>query len=542
VVSFLIPVAASGLLALWWNWLRYGNIFETGYVATETFSNDLLSGLYGLTVGPARGFVWYNPVLLLALPGAVLFWRRHRRILLLTVLLTVLYFVLYALWYMWHGGYSWGPRFLVPVVPFVSLVAGAGWGLLVTQRRLGIAGIVGAGVLTAWSVAVQWLGLLVPFSLVQDSLAANVQPLFAPQTFTELRYSPLLLQWQFITPQHIHFAWWQAGAAQNTVNWLAVAMPLVGVLAGLVLLVQLLRSLQPDDRDDRTRNWLYGAALFAITVAVLTYAQATLGNAEIDAATARIAAGERRGDAVLNLRPDQSQALANNYRGNLPVYGFFNRDNLAEDETAWLQRLRARYNRLWVLPDGTSPERSGWERALRGDDFLLINDRVSGAGNQRLGLFALSPAQDLVEAGLGTVFGDPAAPPPVTEANGWFRLDGYAVTAETRPGDAILLTLAWQSLAAVEENYQVFVHLLDDRGNKIAQADGQPVQWLRPTSTWQRGERIADRYGLLLPQTLPSGEYVIAVGLYHPVTGQRLPVSAGPSSFAIELGPVLVRQ
>jgi hypothetical protein len=381
----------------------------------------------------------------------------------------------------------------------------------------------------------------VPFALVQEWLASNVQPLFAAQTFTELRYSPLLLQWQFLTPQNIHFAWWQAGEMHDSINWLSVAMPLTGVLAGLILLVQLVRSRQPDDREDRTRNWLYGAALAAITVAVLTYAQATLGNATVDAANQRIAAGERRGDAVVNLRPDQSQAFANSYRGNLPVYGFFNSDSLAPGQAAWLERLRQRYERLWVLPDDRLPEQSGWERALRGSDFLLANDRVSGEGNQRLALFALTPAQELVEAGLGTVFGDPAAPPPVTESNGWIRLDGYAVTAETRPGEAILLTLLWQDLAAVDENYQVFVHLLDDQGNKIAQADGQPVQWLRPTSTWQPGERIADRYGLLLPDTLPGGEYSIAVGLYHPLTGQRLPVSAGPSSYAIDLGPILVR-
>ena len=542
VVSFLIPVVASGLVALWWNWTRYGSIFDTGYVATEAFNGDLLTGLFGLSIGPARGFIWYNPVLLLAIPGAVVFWRSHRRVLLLTVLLTAVYFVVYAKWYMWHGGYSWGPRFLVPVVPFVSLVAGAGWDMLVVKRRWSWPGVLLAALLTAWSVAVQLLGLAVPFSLVQDWLAGNVQPLFAPETFTELRYSPLLLQWQFLTPQNIHFAWWQAGVARDAINWLSVAMPLAGVLAGLILLLQLLRSSQPDDRDDRTRNWLYGAALVAITVAVLTYVQSTLGSATIDAASRRIAGGEQRGDAVLTLRPDQSQAFANNYRGNLPVYGFFNGDTLSPEQAAWLERLRQSYDRLWVLPDSNPPEDSGWERTLRGSDFLLVNDRVSSQEAQRLALFALTPRQDLVESGLGTVFGNPATPPPVTEANGWFRLDGYAVTDETRPGDAILLTLLWQDLAAVDENYQVFVHLLDNQGNKIAQADGQPVQWLRPTSTWQPGERIADRYGLLLPDTLPSGEYSIAVGLYHPVTGQRLPVSAGPSSYAIDLGPILVRQ
>ena len=159
-----------------------------------------------------------------------------------------------------------------------------------------------------------------------------------------------------------------------------------------------------------------------------------------------------------------------------------------------------------MIPDNALPEQSGWERTLRGSDFLLSNDRVASEGNQRLALFALAPAQRMVEAGIGTVFGDPAAPPPVTEANGWFRLDGYAVTAQTRPGDAILLTLLWRSLAPVDENYQVFVHLLDEQGTKIAQADGQPVQWLRPTSTWQAGEQIVDRYGLLLPDLLPAGQ------------------------------------
>ena len=81
---------------------------------------------------------------------------------------------------------------------------------------------------------------------------------------------------------------------------------------------------------------------------------------------------------------------------------------------------------------------------------------------------------------------------------------------------------------------------LDAEGAKLLQRDGQPVVWLRPTSTWRVGEIITDRYGLLLPATIPAGRYTLAVGLYDPVTGQRLAVSAGPASFAIELGPVQV--
>ena len=49
-----------------------------------------------------------------------------------------------------------------------------------------------------------------------------------------------------------------------------------------------------------------------------------------------------------------------------------------------------------------------------------------------------------------------------------------------------------------------------------------------------------DRYGILLPADIVPGTYTVAVGLYDPVTGQRLPVSAGPQDFAIEIGPIAV--
>ena len=565
VVSFSIPVVFAGLLSLWWNWVRFGSPLDTGYVATESFSGDWLAGIFGLTIGPARGFLWYNPILLLAIPGSLWFLRHQRRIFWLSLAITTLYVVVYAKWYMWHGGYSWGPRFLVPVLPFLSLLAGPGWGALMTQRTLGWAGRVGGVLLAALSVGVQWLGMAAPFTLVQDWLAASVTPIFAPATFTQAAYSPLVAQWQFLTPANIQFAWWRGAAWPGTIDWLGLGMAMAGVLAGLLLLVQQVRmapplppntgggdgTLRPNagggdglaegDRHDRVRNWLYAGALCVIALALLTYYQVTLRDPEVAAVAQRIAALERPRDAILHLQPGKGQEFSNSYQGGLPVYGFFNHDPLAAEDAAWLDRLEQTYTRLWVAPDALPPDQSGWERPLRIGNYLLIDDRVSGPNNQRVALYALAPAHPLVEAGLGTVFGDPAAPAPVTEENGWFRLNGYAMTAEARPGDAVLLTLLWQSLQPVDYNYQVFVHLLDAQGNKVAQRDGQPVQWLRPTSTWQPGEEIVDRYSWLLPDTTATGRYTIAVGLYDPVTGQRLPVSAGPSNYAIELGPLEVR-
>lgn len=540
LISFAIPIVLAGLVSLWWNWARFGGLFETGYAETERFDALWWFGVVGQIIGPARGLVWYSPVLLLAIPGAQWFWREARRIFWLNIAIIVLYFLLYGKWYMWHGGYSWGPRFVVPLMPFLALFAGAGWQRLVRERAWGRPGVVGSYALFALSIAVQWLGLLVPFGLVQDALAAQVQPLFAQETFTQLRYSPLVMQWQFLTPETIHLAWWRATRTAGSVAWLGLLAPAAGMVSGVVLLRRQLRQNRSNGAAAPSRNWLYGAGLIVIALAILTYYQPYLSDVDNRAITAAITNDEHRGDAILHLIPEQTQQFANVYHGRLPALGLFAQNELDATNQYWLDRISTEYRRVWVVPDYAAPEQSGWERTLRTDHFTLLDTRPAGDNGRRLALYALADAYSLTQVGLGTVFGNPAQEGPVTAQNGWFRLDGYAVTDTVKPGEALLLSLAWRSLQPVDYNYQVFVHLLDGEGHKVAQRDGQPVQWMRPTSSWEPGEEIIDRYGILLPHNLPPGSYTVAVGLYDPVTGQRLPVSAGPQDFAIEIGPISV--
>lgn len=545
--SFLIPVVGAGVLSLWWNWARFGSIWSTGYLESEQFNGVWLAGIVGLLFSPGRGIFFYSPILLLAFPGALWFRRYRPWILGMFSTIIVLYVVVYGKWYMWHGGFSWGPRFIVPTLPFLAVLAGPAflW-VLDAERRTALHHVAAIGVaaLCGLSVLVQLLGLAVPFSLVQNLLAEQVEPLFAPETFTQWRYSPLVMQWQFMSAPNVPF-WW-AGSGDGvpfSPRWLGLIVALLCVGAGIALLRSALTQRKPDGRT--ARSWLYFGALVLLSLLAvqsdnLAYARTEAGQA-LSGSAHRIESEERAGDAILFLQPEQTQQFANVYHGRLPTFGMMSRGALESIDAAWLARLRSQYGRLWVVPGHAAPEGSGWEGALRADDFLLWEGAPRADSEARLALYALSSAQSLADNALGVIFGaaDSAGTAIVPE-NGLIRLNGYALSSPISPDGEVLLTLRWESLQAVDFDFHVFVHVLDAQGQRVAQRDGQPVQWTRPTSTWQPGETITDRYGLLLSDDFAPGEYTISVGLYDPISGQRLPVSAGTGEYAIELGPLTV--
>ena len=109
---------------------------------------------------------------------------------------------------------------------------------------------------------------------------------------------------------------------------------------------------------------------------------------------------------------------------------------------------------------------------------------------------------------------------------GQMRLLGYRAGADAvQPGDTLSVTLYWQSVAPMDTDYTVFVHLLDENGIVVAQRDTYPGLGNAPTSTWQVGEAIADTYLIPVPATTYApGHAQIEVGLYDHRSQQRLPV------------------
>jgi hypothetical protein len=104
-------------------------------------------------------------------------------------------------------------------------------------------------------------------------------------------------------------------------------------------------------------------------------------------------------------------------------------------------------------------------------------------------------------------------------------LVGYEVKREGKDAQETLkTTLYWRANSPVERSYKVFVHVYDEEGRVVAQRDRVPALGIRPTTSWESGEVIADRYHIELSRELPPGTYSIATGMYDAASGRRLPV------------------
>jgi len=131
------------------------------------------------------------------------------------------------------------------------------------------------------------------------------------------------------------------------------------------------------------------------------------------------------------------------------------------------------------------------------------------------------------------------AHPTDFRADGIIRLAGYDLPDEDfHPGQTLPLTLYWQGLAPITEDYQVFVHLVDERGQQVAGYDKAPVDGWWPTSQWEPGHIFDDAYPLALPADLPPGRYELRAGLYRLSDFYRLPLS-GPPGQVIDNAAVL---
>ncbi|RLC89618.1 MAG: hypothetical protein DRI79_06420 [Chloroflexi bacterium] len=107
-------------------------------------------------------------------------------------------------------------------------------------------------------------------------------------------------------------------------------------------------------------------------------------------------------------------------------------------------------------------------------------------------------------------------------------LVGYDLSiGEVQPGETFTVTLVWRAEATPDTDYTVFVHLLDESGTLVAQADHPPLEGAYRTSFWAPGDVVRDPYRLTVDAAAPPRACTLLVGMYDPRTGIRLPAYDG---------------
>jgi hypothetical protein len=157
----------------WVNTVETSERFTQEGLIFGLFAEPRLSTLWEITFGRRRGLFYLSPFLLLAIAGVVRMVRERilRRELAAVVAVTTFFVAANMSYTIWHGGSGIGPRFLLAVVPLLSLPLFFAWNVLRPVRTA----------LLIWSVAVNLLVAAVnpsPSQTIADPVGSYVVPLF----------------------------------------------------------------------------------------------------------------------------------------------------------------------------------------------------------------------------------------------------------------------------------------------------------------------------------------------------------------------------
>jgi hypothetical protein len=121
-LAFASGLAAGVGVALTVNWVYQGSPLHFGYTLSPDlpFWSPIGHGLFGLTLGPGRGLLFFAPLVV----PAVFAWRRltsAARI--LTFGMPCVLALVIARWFVWNGGSCWGPRYFLAALPVLAAPA-----------------------------------------------------------------------------------------------------------------------------------------------------------------------------------------------------------------------------------------------------------------------------------------------------------------------------------------------------------------------------------------------------------------------------------
>lgn len=543
LLTFTIALAIPGLLLLIYNAARSGHPLQTGYDLT-LFSPNLLLGLYKLLFSPLRGLFVYTPLLLLSLPG---WWQLRGRNPAESWLFAGLVGVTVVLFSAWSSGegLSWGSRFLVPVVPLLSLclaplIENELFNFRANPPRFTrhVARVTFAGLLSL-SLLIQILGVTInPWVYL-----AQIQAEFGGEFFLEntaalydVRYSQIAGQLLNFGVENSDLAWWQPVGFDGWAFGLGLALILVAIWVLWSFLTLKETELRMNSRLHQPLaplRLLASAPLLSLAALTVTYLllaryyqtdpQFGPGDDAYTRALETVAEG-LPGHPVLTVAPYHYHIPMNRFKARLPLIGFAQQPWPPPETARPLLTAASSAPEQWLVTVGFPPAApdNAAEQWLALNAFKISDEWLP----DEVRLVQFTAGQPAPRRPIEVTFGDT------------FQLVDITLPAAIEPGRPLPIEFRWQALAPPGVDYAIFLQLLNADGGLVAQQDSAPNGGYSPTTGWKSGVPVISHHALALPADLPPGDYRLIAGLYDPASGQRLVTAKGADFVA--LGRVLV--
>lgn len=214
---FAIGLVPFVSLFMWYNFYRFGSVFETGYhimsvqMKLNFFTGtDFVTGLSGLILSPGKGFFYYSPAALLFFISIRSFFKTNTKLAVCFITLIFSYFIFYAKNIYWHGDWAWGPRYVLATLPYFIIPVASLLDKPSRWIRLTIIAVCTLGItvqILAISInPMRYFIHLQRYENVKFTVASGtgVQPIVEPppKTHFDWQKAPLLYQLKFISESY----------------------------------------------------------------------------------------------------------------------------------------------------------------------------------------------------------------------------------------------------------------------------------------------------------------------------------------------------
>lgn len=200
-IIYGMTLVPFGMFFLYYNYVRFGNVFETGYSkifnqwGIDAFGTPLHVGLCGLIISPGKGFFLYSPIAILFLLVVRNFYKKNTGLTIAFLTFISAYVLFHSKYCIWNGDWAWGPRFLTVLTPFLIIPLGELFESRMLKRSIHTKILV--TLLIVISILVQIAAVTVNLNryFIKNQLFSKYVP---NHIYFDPKYSPIKEQFKFV--------------------------------------------------------------------------------------------------------------------------------------------------------------------------------------------------------------------------------------------------------------------------------------------------------------------------------------------------------